>query len=544
MRKLFDITSIFFNTLDIRYLKNFYKLVFLTIASVAIELISLVLLSIAVSLFSGDESKSAIINNYQLDSFVNDNIIILIILFFALKFFLSLKLIIFQNLTTSKLVEFLSKDIYSNILNSSYSDFIKKNASLHIKNLKVEIAQYALCYQSFLSLISDGVISLALFIFILIINPVESIVSFIALSLVSIIYLIIVKGTINKFGKERTSVDEKIYNLYTDTFNSMIEIKIYKTHFLFKQKLKALLEKQTKYTSNQQSIAQAPKLLYEFVIISIFIVIIYYYNYAEIDVFEKIGSLTIFLFGSLKLIPSFNKAFVSLQQLMYYKDSIFIISKEKEVKKELVKKQINNFQKIVVQNIEVKYNEQTVISKLSFTVFKNQFIGLIGKSGSGKTTILNILAGLLDVTHGEIFIDDKRATNQFLLPKVGFVSQHTKLFEGSLKENICLTKEYDNDKFIKCLKQSGLNPADFNIDKKIKEGGSNLSGGQLQRIAISRALYHNPDLLLLDEPTSALDKINQKQILNTLNDLKGQITIIIVTHDPFELKYCDQTISI
>ena len=544
MRKLIEITLIFFKTLDKKYLKNFYSLAFLSIISVFTELVSLLLLSIFIDNISETGTSKPYLNFISTGSILTENILIFLIFFFLLKFIISYILITYQNLTTSRLVETISSQMFNKILSNPYSEFIKSNVSLHIKNLTVEIAQYSLCFQSFLSIISDGIISISIFIFIFILNPIESIISFSSLLLISIVYLIFVKGKVAMLGKMRVEVDEKIFNLYTDSLNSVIEIKTYNTFNLFSNKLGGLLEKRKLYSSNQLTISQIPKLLYEFIIVFIFIILFYYYNFYYTNITLKIGSLTIFLFASLRLLPSFNKLLTALQQLIYYKDAITLINKETHSKNNKVKKPVTEFKEIKLDSIHFSFNENKAINDLSFDIIKNQFIGFIGKSGSGKTTILNILSGLLDISDGKIFIDNNDMTNNFYFPSFGFVSQKTNLFEGSLKNNICLDLEYNKEKFNHCLELSGLNYEDFNEKRVVLEGGKNLSGGQLQRIAISRALYRNPDILFLDEPTSALDDENQTQILNTLNNLKGKTTIIIVTHDPLELEYCDQVINI
>ena len=546
MKKFFNISLLFFKTLNVKYIKVFSVLSVLTIVSVFFELVSLFFLSLFVSSLKGDDLNDTykVFKLFNIETIIYDNIILITSLFFLLKFIISYQLIIFQNLSVSRLVKSLSSNFYKNIFDLSYSKFINKSVSEHIKNLTLEIGQYALCFGSYLSIISDGIITLTIFIFLLIINPIESFVSFISLSFVSLIYLFSVKNKIILFGKQRTEVDEKIFNLYTDSLNSIIEIKVYNTFNLFNEKLNSLLQKRKLYTSGQQIISQVPKLLYESVIIIIFITIVTYYDYYDINVFDKVGSLIIFLFGSIKLLPSFNRLINSIQQVIYYKDSIKIISNHKQHKISNTKTQITSFNEIKLSSVEFSYGNKKTINSLNLSIGKNQYIGFIGESGTGKTTILNILTGLLDITKGKVYIDNTDMTNKFYFSSIGLVSQNTNLFKGLLKDNICLNLDFDKTRFINALELSGLDFTDFYENRFIEEGGQNLSGGQKQRIAIARALYHKPQLLLLDEPTSAIYKKNQKLILKALENLKNKITIIIVSHDPIELSSCDKIIKI
>lgn len=543
MKRFLNLTIIFFKILDKAFIKNFILLTILTIFSVAFELISLLLLSIFTT-NSNDKKSIDFFESSSLSLFISENLTILLLSSFSLKFLISIFLIRYQNNSVASLVEKTSKNVFKGIFSNSLEELKFKNSSLHVKTLTVEIAQYALCFQSYMSIISDGIITLSILSFIFYLNPIESFFSIAVLSIITLIYFFIYKGQIISMGDTRNKVDEKIYNLYTDSFNSILEIKIYKSLNLFTNKLENLLFTQKNYKSDQQTISQIPKLLYEIGIIVIFILIFYYYQLSSINVVEKISSLIIFVFGALKLLPSFNKTFVSFQNIIYYKDSIKIIGEAIKEKISKNKISIKNFNKIEFNNVSFGFSENIFLKKLNFKINKNQFVGLIGKSGTGKTTILNILSGHYELKKGRILIDENNYTNNFYFDKVGLVSQHTKLFEGSLKENICLEKEFILDKFNDALINSGLDLDNFFENRFITESGQNLSGGQLQRIAIARALYHEPNLLLLDEPTSALDKATQNQILETLHDLKGKITIVIVTHDSSELKYCDQIINL
>ena len=546
MKKFYKISLNFFNTLNKEFFNFFYQLSALTVFSVFIELLFLLLLSVLINKFTGNESNSTFLirDNFKMGLLINENILLITTTLFLIKFIISYKLIIFQNLSVSRLAESLSASFFQNIFISGQKDLLTKNVSEHIKNLNIEIAQYALCFQSYLSILSDSIISSSVFLLIFILNPIESIIAFVLLTVISLVYLLIVKNKILEFGRQRTYVDEKVYNLYTDSLNFIIEIIIYKNLDLFINKLNSLLHKRKIYTAWQQTISQIPKLLFEFVTIIIFLSILFYYDYNKINNEEIIRSLVIFLLGSLKILPSINRLTNSIQQVIYYKDSINLVSKQVVDKKPKIKKIIKNFDKIKFSNIEFSYENKKILNRLNFSVSKNEYVGFFGESGSGKSTILKILLGLLDIDKGNIQIDNIDVTNNYSFNSVGYVSQQTYLFEGSLKDNICLSRKFDKINFITALKLSGLNQKDFYIERIIKEGGKNLSGGQKQRIAICRALYHNPELLILDEPTSNLDDSNKAQILETLNYLKNKVTIIIVSHNTLELNNCDKIIKI
>ncbi len=180
-------------------------------------------------------------------------------------------------------------------------------------------------------------------------------------------------------------------------------------------------------------------------------------------------------------------------------------------------------------------------------------VGLVGKTGSGKSTILNLITGLLQPNTGEVTVDGVNIKNHYKswLKKIGYVPQNVFLFDADILQNITFNyndPSFDQKKLDQIIEQSQLkfflNPSSEGIYTKVGERGSNLSGGQKQRIGIARALYNNSELLILDESTSALDEQTQNQFIEELVKLKGKKTIIISSHNKDTLKYCDKILEI
>ena len=183
-------------------------------------------------------------------------------------------------------------------------------------------------------------------------------------------------------------------------------------------------------------------------------------------------------------------------------------------------------------------------------MFKNNIYGLIGETGVGKTTLVNIITGLLKPTQGVIKYNDKNISAQ-TDKKISYVSQNTALQNSSIKNNIafgCDEKEIKIEKINLCLEQAQLkkliDSLPKGIDTKISELGANFSGGQTQRLSIARALYADSNLIIFDEPTSSLDEITKKEILNMISKLKRNRLIIMITHSKLELKICDKIFNI
>ena len=194
-----------------------------------------------------------------------------------------------------------------------------------------------------------------------------------------------------------------------------------------------------------------------------------------------------------------------------------------------------------------------MLQDVNFEIIKNKITGFFGDSGSGKSTILNILLGLLQPTKGQIYIDDeiKQLNSLHWRKKIGYVPQNTFLLDDTIKNNITLKlnhEPFDQKNFELSLKLSKVDEFLGKFQKReetqIGERGNRLSGGQVQRIAIARALYNNPDILIFDEAFSALDKNLEENLIETIiKDLAKIKTIIVVSHNINLQKYVKLTIN-
>ena len=187
---------------------------------------------------------------------------------------------------------------------------------------------------------------------------------------------------------------------------------------------------------------------------------------------------------------------------------------------------------------------------MSLTIKPNTSVGFVGKSGSGKSTIIDIIAGLIEPQQGEITIDGIPLNKKNLRTwqnKIGIVPQAIFLLEGSIAENVAFRISHDlidHQQVKKVLKlaylEEWLSGLENGIHTKVGERGIQLSGGQRQRIAIARSLYYEPDVLIFDEATSALDRITEKTIMNSIDDFSGKKTLIMISHRLTTVQKCDQ----
>lgn len=202
---------------------------------------------------------------------------------------------------------------------------------------------------------------------------------------------------------------------------------------------------------------------------------------------------------------------------------------------------------ITLKNICFSYEEKNILDNVNIEIKKGDFIGIAGSSGAGKTTLIDIIAGLLEIKSGEIYIDNKLVSSSNMPHlKIGYIPQEYSLISGSIRENIAFgAKEINDEKVIKVLKQAQLydyiisNYADGIYAKPFVDS-IGFSQGQKQRLAIARALYTDPDILILDEATASLDLNTELEICDTLNQLKGNKTIIAIAHRISTIKNADK----
>jgi ABC-type bacteriocin/lantibiotic exporter with double-glycine peptidase domain len=271
-----------------------------------------------------------------------------------------------------------------------------------------------------------------------------------------------------------------------------------------------------------------------------------------------IPTVGLFVAAAFRMLPSITRIMNSIQIIKISNNSIDILYDEF---KSFINYDISSHSNdsitfnnnIKLHNIGFSYNNSKFIEGLNLTIIKGETIGFIGQSGSGKSTIIDILLGLLKPKMGKILVDDKNVENNLRSwqDKIGYVPQTIFLTDDTLINNIAFgieVNEIDNEKVLKCIQMAQLeefiDSLPLGLHTFVGERGVRLSGGQRQRIGIARALYTNPEVLFLDEATSALDVNTEEHIMNMILQLKGEKTIIIVAHRHSTVKICDKIFKI
>ena len=397
-----------------------------------------------------------------------------------------------------------------------------------------------------------------------ILDPFTSIV--IAGVLGIIMYLIIkfFRSKISYQGKIQNNASARYYKWISQGLGAIKETKVLGKEKFFLDEFSRSYEEYAIANNSFNMLNQLPRLIVETIIVSgllILIIIKMKMGYSPTDIVPLLGVLA---FAAFRLMPSINRIINLINAIKFqmpFFDELydeFLKIKKQQLEDYSIfspkeKEKLNFFSAISIDNVSFNYtNEQKVLNEINFLIPKGKFIGIIGASGAGKTTFVDILLGLLNPTSGTIRVDgiDIQTNIRGLQKNLAYVPQNIYLIDGTIKENIALgiPKKYIDDNLVKLAIEMAeltslikVNP--LGVETVVGERGVKISGGQRQRIGIARALYQNPEILILDEATSALDNETEKSITNTILKLKGKITIIAIAHRVSTLEKCDFKIN-
>ena len=481
---------------------------------------------------------------------------ILIAVYFIKSIYLIL-LTFIQKRLLANILRYLTNTLFSSYLNEEYSFHLKNNSSALIKNLQAEVSLFTSYLSSIISIITEGVLLIAVVFTIIYFEPVAAITLFLFFSILALLFHQLTKTKISKWGQEREKADKHLLKNIFESISGIKEIKLLNKEDFFQK----LLEKQTKLKADiytkQLTLNSIPRHYLELVSISGVVLIILVSLSHSPELKNVITTLGICLAGTFKIIPSFNRIIGSFQNIKFNAPSIDIIydemySLKRKTKKTVKQTGIEFKSNLLIKNLHFSYlnSSKRVLNNINLKIEKGTTIGIIGGSGEGKSTLVNILIGLLNPTKGEIKVDNKLldASNlKAFQGHIGYVPQDIYLIDDSIKNNIALgihSNEISSKRLDKSIKDSQLskfiNSISEGIETMVGERGVKLSGGQKQRIGIARALYNDPDILVLDEACSALDIEIEKEVMKSINFLKRQKTIIIISHRHSSLIECDK----
>lgn len=462
-----------------------------------------------------------------------------------------------QNRFLYNITAYLSNNLFVNYMTQQYSFHLNNNISELSKNLQLEISYFNTYILHLITIFIEAGFILAILSTIIYIEPFGALSIGFFYGFLSIIFLKLTKKKLKEWGGLREELDKSISKIIIESLGGIKDILILGKETFYSDQFSSKTYLKSRISSNQGTISQIPRFYLELIsIIGLvsFVILMVLKGEASTKLVTVLG---VFVAATFRMIPSLNRILAAVQSLKFYQPSINIIYNEnKKIKNAKTQNRANyKFKsKIKFKNVDFGFiNNKNVLSKVDLEINIGETIGIIGESGSGKSTLIDLLIGLHRPTVGNIIIDDdyNLHSTQSWRNNIGYVSQSIFLIDESIKNNIAFGVEKNkinevriNELIKKVQLEDFIISLNDGIETKVGERGVQLSGGQRQRIGIARALYHDPDLLVLDEATSALDSKTEQSVMNSINKLLGQKTIIIIAHRLSTLGNCNKIFEV
>tara|TARA_Y100000389_G_scaffold203786_1_gene253465 strand:- start:5593 stop:7308 length:1716 start_codon:yes stop_codon:yes gene_type:complete len=519
------------------------------------------LLSIVFGIENNDlfpNEKGNILKNFDIDIGL-DFLILLIVVVYIFKY---LFFVFFTRFQTSFIL-----NLKISLQKRLYEDYLKKPIKFHNKMLSAEIVrninnEVSIFINNFLSSILTFLLSLFTIIMIVILLLMINLkTTILVVLLFGSIYLIIGQiftKYLLKIGKIRQHHDKYSIKYIYRSLRSIIEIKLLELEKFYVENYYYHIHKIAKQSVNRNVIGILPRVIFEASLIMFILFLIYHYKSNDLSVESLFAQLLLFATAAFRVLPALNNILKNRQNIEFGLPAAQLlrditVNFEKQIirKNKKILNSISFKNKISFQKVSFVYDDSSknIMNNFDLDISKGSSIGIVGSNGSGKSTLVKLFCGLLEPTKGTIEVDGVDIYNDITKWRklIGFVPQEINLIDGTIRENICLglnEKEINNNRIMKIIEQTQLK--DFierlpnGIHSYIGEEGVNISGGEKQKLGITRTLYRNHEILILDEATSNLDNKSEIELVKMLDNEYKNITKIIVSHRTEALKFCDE----
>lgn len=457
----------------------------------------------------------------------------------------------------------LSSALLEKYLSLPYAYFLNQNTSDLGKNVLVEVQQLT---SSFLlpltKIITDLILVVVILAMLIYVNPVMTLMVAAVLVLLYFSIYFYFSNSLKTGGKERLEKNKERFKYADESLGGIKDIKILRVEKFFLQKFSKSSSVFSSLQSWYQTVGQVPHYIIETVAFGGIVVLIIFLVSFDKSTKEIIPLVSFFAFAGYRLMPALQEVFNSITTIKFNKvildkihkdmseggligesstlslEEIIPISFEKEIKLENIYFSYPNSKKAVLENINIE-------------IKKNKFVALIGPTGSGKTTLVDLMLGLFSPSEGSFKVDETEINKNNIKnwqANLGYVPQQIYLSDDTITRNIAFgipDEKIDIEQVKKvsqmaCLHDFVKNELAEGYDTFIGERGIRLSGGQRQRIGIARALYHDPQVLILDEATSSLDNKTEKEVLEAIEGIAKLKTMIVIAHRLTTVKNCDK----
>ena len=484
--------------------------------------------------------------------------------FVLLSCFVKLKYAKSSNLLTDNITSDFRVKIFKFLLNQDYSYYFKHGSNEILSNLSQKTVAFTSMIFATINILNSILISSAIVIMLVINEPfytpiiIGSILLFFFIIYKIKSLIVLEKGQIVNLNQNF------MIDIFQNTVGYLPEIIIYNLKSFFLKTLAKLSQYTARSGAEIRTISMTPKIYLETFVIIFVVIAIYFSGLSERSIETNISYLAILAYGAQKTLPLINNVY---SLAINFKSAVptvitylkILDSDNKDNKNEIDEEDYETLpfkESIKIENISYQYekNLPNILNNFSFDIAKGERIVIKGETGSGKSTLVNIISGLFSPKKGKILVDGVEINSKNIKnwqKNIAIVPQTVFLNDASVQENVAISLDknfIDLEKVKESCKiaqiYSFIESLPNKFDQRVGERGVRLSGGQRQRIGIARSLYRDAKVIILDEPTNALDPETEKLVMDSISNLSKDITLIMISHSDKSLKYFDKIINL
>lgn len=457
----------------------------------------------------------------------------------------------------------LSSRLFKEYLTMPYTFHLQRNTAELLRNVNGEVSNvFQGIIISGFQLFTELLVTICIVSVLFITEPLATVVASILLGGSVFLFFKLFRKKINHLGEEQQLVNSEMIKWVNQGLGASKEVKVSGKEGFF---INAYTKQSTIKANNSRymkMLEQAPRLFIETLLVATVLVTMLIIVLQGSGTAHLISSMALFAMAAFRLMPSITRIMALVTTIRYNQPALKVVYEDLFENRDESTNPITNKSIVINQdkrifnesikltNVSFRYPNQEgyAIKDVSLTIPIGQSVAFIGESGAGKTSLVDIILGLLRPEKGELLVDEKRVHDQINIwqQKIGYIPQSIFLSDDTIRSNVAFGTEHnliDDEEVWRSLDQAHLKEfvksLPDQLDTTVGERGVRLSGGQRQRIGIARALYHNPEILFMDEATSALDNETEKEIMKAIDGLKGEKTLIIIAHRLSTIENCN-----
>ena len=461
----------------------------------------------------------------------------------------------------------LSSRLIDCYLKKPYTYHLDNNSAEMVRNVMLDSERFFQMLLSVFLMLSEILISGMLCVYLLIVDWFITVSVVVILGAFTVLYLVLFKSKTREYGKENQIYDGKMHQSINQALGAVKDIKILHREKFFVNAFTEYGKKKMHAVRNNNVLGQAPKYVIETVCVGAILFVLVVKIFKGQDINDMIPQLAAFALAAFKLLPSVSKINNFSNLIIFLKPSVDLIYRDIKDTEDmqdffLMDKEDDrvNADSKAVKSISLKklayrypHTERDIFKDIDLEIPLGAAVGIVGPSGAGKSTLADVILGILTPTEGAVYYGGMNVHEHPLKwsSKLAYIPQVIYLADDTIRNNIAFgieEEDIDCDKVDSALREAQLkefvDSLPDGLDTMVGERGARLSGGQRQRIGIARALYNDPEILVLDEATAALDNDTEAAVMDAINSLMGKKTLLIIAHRLSTIANCDMILSV